>query len=163
MTCSRLLIGVGQGIFAATVCLVLLLLTLFGRGLLHFTRILHRNLAAHEGGNGDGTQQAFLLMDFSLGNFHLAACFYLLLFPVGLILYRYFKSKVGTGWFFGWLLTSIFGFRFLVEFLKDVQEPWELDMVSFIGLNQGQMLSIPFIVVGLYCWLGGKWSRKLGE
>ena len=91
------------------------------------------------------------------------AAFYLLLFPVGIFLYRKYKGKVGTGYFFGWLLTSIFGFRFLVEFLKDVQEPWELDMLSVIGLNQGQLLSIPFVIVGAYCWFGGKWARRLGE
>ena len=91
------------------------------------------------------------------------AAFYLLLFPVGIFLYRKYKGKVGTGYFFGWLLTSIFGFRFLVEFLKDVQEPWELDMLNVIGLNQGQLLSIPFVIVGAYCWFGGKWARSLGE
>ena len=91
------------------------------------------------------------------------AAFYLLLFPIGLLLYRHYKAKVGTGYFFGWVLTCIFTFRFFIEFLKDVQEPWELDMVSAIGLNQGQMLSIPFVLVGAYCWIGGKYCRKLGE
>ncbi|MBO6190558.1 MAG: prolipoprotein diacylglyceryl transferase [Alloprevotella sp.] len=91
------------------------------------------------------------------------AAFYLLLFPIGLWLYRRYKAKVGTGFFFGWVLTCIFTFRFFIEFLKDVQEPWELDMVSAIGLNQGQMLSIPFVLVGAYCWIGGKYCRRLGE
>ena len=91
------------------------------------------------------------------------AMFYFLLFPVGLWLYRKYRHKVGTGFFFGWVITCIFTFRFFIEFLKDVQEPWELDMVSAIGLNQGQMLSIPFVIVGLYSWLGGKLVRKLGE
>lgn len=91
------------------------------------------------------------------------AAFYLLLFPIGLWLYRHYKTKVGTGFFFGWVLTCIFTFRFFIEFLKDVQEPWELDMVSAIGLNQGQMLSIPFVLIGAYCWIGGKYCRRLGE
>jgi prolipoprotein diacylglyceryl transferase len=91
------------------------------------------------------------------------ALFYLFLFPVGLWLYKRYKTKVGTGYFFGWVLTCIFAFRFFVEFLKEVQEPWELSMVETIGLNQGQMLSIPFVVLGLYCWLGGKYCKKLGE
>ncbi|MBR1446598.1 MAG: prolipoprotein diacylglyceryl transferase [Alloprevotella sp.] len=91
------------------------------------------------------------------------AAFYLLLFPIGLWLYRRYKAKVGTGFFFGWVLTCIFTFRFFIEFLKDVQEPWELDMVSAIGLNQGQMLSIPFVLIGAYCWIGGKYCRRLGE
>lgn len=91
------------------------------------------------------------------------ACFYFLLFPIGLWLYKRYTHKVGTGFFFGWVITCIFTFRFFIEFLKDVQEPWELDMVSAIGLNQGQMLSIPFIIVGLYAWCGGKLARRLGE
>lgn len=88
---------------------------------------------------------------------------YLLFFFIGWALYRRYRERVGTGFFFGWCLTSIFVFRFFVEFLKAVQEPWELKMVDAIGLNQGQLLSIPFIVVGLYCMLGGKWCRRLGE
>ncbi len=88
---------------------------------------------------------------------------YFLFFFVGLWLYRRFCTKVGTGFFFGWCLTAIFTFRFFVEFIKDVQEPWEISMVNTIGLNQGQLLSIPFIIIGLYCLLGGKWCRRWGE
>ncbi|MCI7646119.1 MAG: prolipoprotein diacylglyceryl transferase, partial [Bacteroidales bacterium] len=91
------------------------------------------------------------------------AMMYLLLFFVGLWLYRRFRQRVGTGFFFGWCLTSIFTFRLLIEFIKEVQEGWELAMVHTIGLNQGQMLSLPFIALGLYCLLGGKWCRRLGE
>ena len=88
---------------------------------------------------------------------------YFVFFFVGWALYKKFKQKVGTGFFFGWCLTSIFSFRLFVEFFKDVQETWEISMIETIGLNQGQMLSIPFILLGLYCWLGGKYCRKLGE
>ena len=91
------------------------------------------------------------------------AAAYLAFFFVGWWLYRRFRDRVGTGFFFGWCLSSIFLFRFVVEFFKAVQEPWELRMVSAIGLNQGQLLSIPFVVLGLYCMLGGKWCRRLGE
>lgn len=91
------------------------------------------------------------------------AMMYLLLFFVGLWLYRRYRQRVGTGFFFGWCLTSIFTFRLLIEFIKEVQEGWELAMVHTIGLNQGQMLSLPFIALGLYCLLGGKWCRRLGE
>lgn len=88
---------------------------------------------------------------------------YFLLFFVGLWLYRRYRDRVGTGFFFGFCLTSIFAFRFLVEFFKEVQEPWEVAMQHTIGLNQGQLLSIPFVALGLYCLCGGKWCRKLGE
>lgn len=91
------------------------------------------------------------------------AAAYFVFFLVGLWLYRRYRERVGTGFFFGWCLTSIFAFRFGVEFIKDVQESWEVSMVSAIGLNQGQLLSIPFVALGIYCLLGGKWCRRLGE
>ena len=91
------------------------------------------------------------------------AAFYFILFPIGLLLYRQYKDKIATGWFFGWVLTCIFSFRFFIEFLKEVQEPWERTMVSYIGINQGQLLSLPFIILGVYCWAGGKRCRRLGE
>lgn len=81
------------------------------------------------------------------------AVWYALLFPVGLWLYRRRPGRVGTGYFFGWCLTSIFAFRFVVEFCKEVQEPWETAMQSAIGINQGQLLSLPFVALGLWCWL----------
>lgn len=88
---------------------------------------------------------------------------YFVFFFVGLWLYRRFSQRVGTGFFFGFCLTSIFAFRFIVEFFKEVQELWELAMQHAVGINQGQLLSIPFIALGLYCMLGGKYCRKLGE
>ena len=88
---------------------------------------------------------------------------YFVFFFVGLVFYKKWKEKVGTGFYFGWCLTSIFSFRLFVEMFKEVQEPWEISMMESIGLNQGQMLSIPFILLGLYCWLGGKYCRRLGE
>lgn len=88
---------------------------------------------------------------------------YLLFFFIGLWLYRTYRDRVGTGFFFGWCLTAIFAFRFFVEFVKDVQEDWEVSMVEYIGLNQGQLLSLPFVVLGIYCLAGGKWCRRLGE
>ncbi|MCI6144884.1 MAG: prolipoprotein diacylglyceryl transferase [Bacteroidales bacterium] len=88
---------------------------------------------------------------------------YFVFFFVGLWLYRRYRTKVGTGMFFGWCLTAIFTFRFLVEFIKEVQESWEVSMVGTIGLNQGQLLSIPFIIIGVYCLVGGKLCKKWGE
>ncbi len=88
---------------------------------------------------------------------------YALLFPIMWVLYRKLASRVGTGFFFGFCLAYIFTFRFFVEFVKDVQEAWEHDMVAAIGLNQGQLLSIPFILLGFYCLFGGRLCRRLGE
>ncbi|MDE6130345.1 MAG: prolipoprotein diacylglyceryl transferase, partial [Muribaculaceae bacterium] len=50
------------------------------------------------------------------------------------------------GLIFGTFLTGIFLPRFLIEFVKNDQEPWEADML----LNMGQLLSIPFILLGLF-------------
>ena len=75
---------------------------------------------------------------------------YLLLLFIGLAFYYRSRFKVGSGFYFGLCLSYIFTFRLFVEFLKEVQESWELDMIQTIGLNQGQMLSIPFIIIGGY-------------
>ncbi len=53
-----------------------------------------------------------------------------------------------------WLITGIFFIgiflpRFLIEYIKNVQEPWELEMVENYGLNMGQVLSIPFVLLGV--------------
>ncbi len=80
---------------------------------------------------------------------------YFAFFIGGLLLYRRFKDKVGTGFYFGYCLATIFTFRFFIEILKEVQEPWELDMMQMIGLNQGQLLSIPFALIGTFALCGG--------
>lgn len=56
------------------------------------------------------------------------------------------SMSVGTGFYFGFCLAAIFMFRFFVEFVKKEQVDFEQGMV----LNMGQLLSIPFILVGLY-------------
>lgn len=88
---------------------------------------------------------------------------YFIFFFIGLWLYRRYAERVGTGFFFGYCLTSIFAFRFFVEFFKEVQEPWEMAMQQVIGLNQGQLLSLPFVALGVYCLCGGRLCKRLGE
>ena len=56
-------------------------------------------------------------------------------------------TSVGTGFYFGLVLTLIFTFRFFVEYTKDVQEAWEANML----FNMGQLLSVPFVILGVYC------------
>lgn len=84
---------------------------------------------------------------------------YLLIFFVGILIYSRHVNKAGTGFYFGWCLTTVFVFRFFVEYVKDVQESFEQNML----LDMGQILSIPFIVIGLYCLLGGKLCKRLGD
>lgn len=57
--------------------------------------------------------------------------------------------KIGTGWYFGFCLTYIFTFRFFIEYTKEVQEAFEEGML----FDMGQLLSIPFVAVGLYCMI----------
>ena len=83
---------------------------------------------------------------------------YFLFFFVGWYFYRQGKKKAGSGFFFGLCLTLIFTFRFFIEFTKDIQEPFEAGM----PLDMGQILSIPFIILGLACMFGGKWMAKVG-
>lgn len=88
---------------------------------------------------------------------------YLIFFLVGLWLYRRYRERVGTGFFFGYCLASIFTFRLFIEYFKEVQEPWEQTLRATIGLDQGQLLSIPFILLGFYCLMGGRLCRKYME
>jgi len=71
---------------------------------------------------------------------------YLLIF---LFLYSsYWKRGKGAneGYLFGMFLILIFGFRFFVEFSKEVQVAFE----NSLPLNMGQLLSIPLVLAGAY-------------
>ena len=83
---------------------------------------------------------------------------YAVFFFVGWYLYRHKPQKVGTGFFFGLCLTLIFTFRFFIEYTKDIQ----VDFESGMFLNMGQLLSIPFVLIGIACMTGGKWMKKIG-
>lgn len=72
---------------------------------------------------------------------------YFVFFFVGIWLYRKRPQRVGTGFFFGLCLTLIFTFRFFIEYTKDIQ----VDFESGMPLNMGQILSLPFIAIGIYC------------
>ena len=54
-----------------------------------------------------------------------------------------------------WLITGIFFIgiflpRFLIEYVKNVQVDSEYAMIAKYGMNIGQMLSIPFILLGVF-------------
>lgn len=71
---------------------------------------------------------------------------YLIIFVIGLSLYKKYKTSLLPGFYFGYCLTTIFVFRFFVEFIKASQEAYEDSMM----LNMGQWLSIPFILIGAH-------------
>lgn len=83
---------------------------------------------------------------------------YFFFFFVMLHFYKRTSKKVGTGFYFGLCLTLIFTFRFFIEYTKDIQVDFESGMI----FNMGQLLSIPFIILGIACMSGGKWMKKLG-
>lgn len=70
---------------------------------------------------------------------------YLALGLVLLGLYRYRLEKLKRGTFIGIFFIVLFGMRFLIEFIKEPQVGFEENMV----LNMGQILSIPFILLGI--------------
>ena len=75
---------------------------------------------------------------------------YLVVFAVCMYLYwRKDAARRYSGLILGYFLLGVFGFRFFIESIKNVQEPWEIDMVQHYGLNMGQLLSIPFAVAGV--------------
>ena len=83
---------------------------------------------------------------------------YFFFFFVMLHFYKRTSKKVGTGFYFGLCLTLIFTFRFFIEYTKDIQVDFESGMI----FNMGQLLSIPFIILGITCMRSGKWMKKLG-
>ncbi len=76
---------------------------------------------------------------------------YLVIFLFGLLLYKKYNAKIGTGLFMGYCLFTIFTFRFFVEFIKENQVAFEDGMT----LIMGQWLSIPLIIVGGYFMIKG--------
>lgn len=71
---------------------------------------------------------------------------YLALF--GLLMWMYWRknAECRPGLIFGTFLVGIFLPRFFIEFIKNDQADFEAGML----LNMGQLLSIPFVLVGLF-------------
>lgn len=65
-----------------------------------------------------------------------------IIFPI----WKKHKAGLRQGFLFGLFMVLLFTLRFLDEFLKVEQEDFERDML----FNMGQLLSIPFIIAGVY-------------
>jgi prolipoprotein diacylglyceryl transferase len=65
------------------------------------------------------------------------------------LMYFYWKTKKSEqeGFLFGLFLVLLWTVRFFVEFMK---EPQGDEYFTLMGFNTGQLLSIPFILIGLY-------------
>ena len=78
---------------------------------------------------------------------------YLIIFAIIVLIYRKHKEKIGSGFYFGFCIATIFTFRFFIEFCKEVQVDFEQGMT----FDMGQLLSIPFVIGGIWLMLH---SRK---
>ena len=84
------------------------------------------------------------------------AAVYLLLTLSLFFIYLKFNEKLKPGFMMGLLMLIIFGSRFLIEYVKIPQEAYE----PILGLNMGQWLSIPVVVLGFYfMFISGKKSK----
>jgi len=81
---------------------------------------------------------------------------YFIIFAIMMILYIKMRDKLKNGFFFGLLLVLIFTARFIIEFVKEDQVGFE-DGMTF---NMGQLLSLPFILVGIGFMIFGLWKTK---
>lgn len=82
---------------------------------------------------------------------------YFIIFAIMMILYKKMRDKLKSGFFFGLVLVLIFTARFIIEFFKEVQVGFE-DGMTF---NMGQLLSVPYIVVGIAFVVFGLWKTKM--
>lgn len=78
-----------------------------------------------------------------------AICYFALF---GLLMWMYWKKNAEER---PWLITGVFFIgiflpRFLIEYVKNVQVESEYQMIADYGMNMGQVLSIPFILIGVF-------------
>lgn len=81
---------------------------------------------------------------------------YLIIFIILFLLYKKKYKQLNDGFIFGLFLILLFTFRFFIEFLKEVQEPFEKGLV----LDMGQILSIPFIILGIILFVRSLKKQK---
>jgi phosphatidylglycerol:prolipoprotein diacylglycerol transferase len=80
---------------------------------------------------------------------------YLLIFFILMGLYCKYNKRLRDGFILGAFFVLVFLARFLIEFLKENQEGFE----EGLSLNMGQLLSIPFVLLGLVLIIL-RWPKK---
>jgi phosphatidylglycerol:prolipoprotein diacylglycerol transferase len=70
---------------------------------------------------------------------------YFIIFAVMMILYKKMRDRLKNGFFFGLATVLFVTARFIIEFIKENQVGFEEGM----KLNMGQLLSLPYIAVGI--------------
>lgn len=81
-------------------------------------------------------------------------CF--LLFAFLFYIWKTKRDEVKNGFIFGVFLVVLWSLRFIDEFFKEVQEPFEEDLM----LNMGQILSIPLVLLGVIILLRTRKQTK---
>ena len=84
---------------------------------------------------------------------------YLLLFVFLYYHYIRYREKHNCGFYFALSLALIFISRFFIEYTKEVQEFFELSLKQTIGMDMGQLLSLPFIIFGVV-WGVLRWKKQ---
>jgi prolipoprotein diacylglyceryl transferase len=80
---------------------------------------------------------------------------YITLFIVAILVFDKYRDRLKDGLMTGFVFLTSSSMRFLLEFFKTQQETYDLGII----LNTGQLLSIPFIVVGV--WLMWRGLKKI--
>lgn len=75
---------------------------------------------------------------------------YLITFATLFIIYKKLGKKTPYGLLFGVFMIMIWGARFFIEFFKESQNANDDGILSTFGLNIGQLLSVPMVLVGLF-------------
>lgn len=83
---------------------------------------------------------------------------YILIFLILISIYKHRSKGNSNGFIFGVLLVLLFLARFIIEFFKENQVTFEDDMT----INMGQILSLPFIIIGFVFIFINKMKRKTG-
>lgn len=78
-----------------------------------------------------------------------ALCYFILF---AILMWMYWKKNCEER---PWLITGVFFIgiflpRFVIEYVKNVQVSSEYEMIARYGMNMGQVLSIPFILLGIF-------------
>ncbi|MFT5834294.1 MAG: phosphatidylglycerol:prolipoprotein diacylglycerol transferase [Cognaticolwellia sp.] len=78
---------------------------------------------------------------------------YFIIFAI--MMFLYWRTDLGKkrGFLFGFFLTTIFGMRFLLEYFKRHFIGVETNLMETYGMNLGQILSIPAVLLGIYLML----------
>ena len=102
--------------------------------------------------NAIATQPEFASLLAAVPNRYPAQLFeaigYVFVFLLLFLLYWKTKTAEKPGLLFGYFLVSLWSVRFMVEFVKESQGGIEHNLGMF---STGQWLSIPFILIGIFC------------